>query len=608
MKKITMLFILSLLAGGWVSDAPAQVPSVLIVYPNLLIHNGKIVTVDDKTTSTNVGTIVEAMAVRDGKILALGSNQDILALKGPQTQVIDLKGRTVLPGIIDTHSHLQSYAIGHFGWRALAKSRIAIQAEDGETWQSVKRKVLDRIKEEAAQIKPGAWIPVTLPRSALDEDGKPMIVAQAAFGRLITLAEVDEVAPDHPVHIAAGISAVTNTRAQEVIREIWYGPEEPGLLAEDGLSSNTINRIMVTDFLMPDLDTLAEVYKQENFEWAGFGITTWTSSIRSLKVLAGYQLLDKRGEMGIRLAFAPAIGTPIQVIPQLMGVGDGYGSDFIWSIGSSRKAWDESYPGLLTSLEPPTIRQEIKDRETLVMTPERIESYGKFIEDSIASGQRFVNTHMAGDGTLDLTLDAIERGSARAGFSLEEIRAKRHAIDHCTMNPRPDQIPRLKRLGILMSCSPKYIEDTSERVLQDYGERYLTWVTPAKSLIDAGVRTVLEIDTHGIGEYGTVFHFLDLLVNRDVEGRIFARSERVNRVQALKMSTIWAAEYVLREKVLGSLEKGKFADFIVLDKDYLTVETQQIRSIKALLTVVGGEIVHQKEEMGLAASSSLPGD
>ena len=134
MKKTTLLFILFLLARGWISDATAQVPSALIVYPNLLIHNGKIVTVDDKTTATNVGTIVEAMAVRDGKILALGSNQEILALKGPQTQVIDLKGRTVLPGIIDTHSHLQSYAIGHFGWRELAKRRIAIRAEDGETW------------------------------------------------------------------------------------------------------------------------------------------------------------------------------------------------------------------------------------------------------------------------------------------------------------------------------------------------------------------------------------------------------------------------------------------------------------------------------------------
>ncbi len=93
------------------------------------------------------------------------------------------------------------------------------------------------------------------------------------------------------------------------------------------------------------------------------------------------------------------------------------------------------------------------------------------------------------------------------------------------------------------------------------------------------------------------FHYLDLLVNREVGGQFYAGKEKVDRVQALKMATIWAAEYVLRENALGSLEKGKFADFIVLDKDYMTVEPLQIRTIKVLLTVVGGNIVYQSESL-----------
>lgn len=171
---------LFILVGGFTAVASGQIPAELIAYPVLVIHNGKIVTVGDGTTSTNAGTMVEALAVRDGKILALGRNQEILALKGPESRVIDLKGRTVLSGIIDTHSHLQSYAIGHFGWRELARRRLTIRAESDETWQSVKKKALERIKEEAAQLKAGEWIPVTLPREALGEDGKPMVVAQAA--------------------------------------------------------------------------------------------------------------------------------------------------------------------------------------------------------------------------------------------------------------------------------------------------------------------------------------------------------------------------------------------------------------------------------------------
>ena len=166
------------------------------------------------------------------------------------------------------------------------------------------------------------------------------------------------------------------------------------------------------------------------------------------------------------------------------------------------------------------------------------------------------------------------------------------------MNPRPDQIPRLKKLGIMMSCAPKYIENTSERVLRDYGERYVSWIAPVKSLIDGGVKPVLELDTHGVSEFGTVFHYMGLLVNRDVGGRIFAGSQRIDRVQALKMSTAWAAEYVLREDVLGSLEKGKFADFIVIDKDYLDIPAGELGSIKPLLTVVGGKIVYQDEGLG----------
>ncbi len=188
MKKLATALTLFTLVMGLVAHVRGQIPTQLIVYPELIIHNGKIVTVDDKTTSRNPGTIVQALAVRDGKILALGDNQEILALRGPQSQVIDLKGRTVVPGIIDTHSHLQSYAINHYGWRELAKRRIPIRAESGESWESVKRKALDRIREAAAQRQAGEWIAMSLPREALDQNGKTMGAAQAnAFG-LITRA------------------------------------------------------------------------------------------------------------------------------------------------------------------------------------------------------------------------------------------------------------------------------------------------------------------------------------------------------------------------------------------------------------------------------------
>jgi predicted amidohydrolase YtcJ len=263
-----------------------------------------------------------------------------------------------------------------------------------------------------------------------------------------------------------------------------------------------------------------------------------------------------------------------------------YASDFLWNTAAGSST-DSSYPGLFTSIEPPAIPREIKDREN----PR--EGFDKIIEDGVASGLRFANTHIAGDKALDLVLNAIEKGSARAGLSAEQIRQKRHAADHCTMNPRPDQIPRLNKLGIFMSCGPRYIEDASPKILRDYGEQYTGWVAPVKSLIDADVRTVLEIDDHEISRHGTVFYYLGILVNRQVDGKVYAGKERIPRALALKMSTVWAAEYVLRENLLGSLERGKFADLLVLDRDYLTIPDNEIKDTKVLLTLVGGKIVHQ---------------
>ena len=563
--------------------AAQTVSPEILSYPDMILHNGKVVTMDDKSNSTSLGTVVEAVAVRDGKVLALGSNSQILALRGPQTRVFDVKGRTVVPGIIDTHSHLFDYAMDSLGE---ASPRTRIRAQQTDTWDTIKQRTLEAIGQEVGKRKPGEWIALDLPRQAIGKDGKPMDAVQAAMrGQVVTRAELDKVAPTHPVYLRTRTSSITNGKAQELIRAGWHGPMEPNLMRDDGFSSNTINRMVLSDHLIPSIEKLAEIYKAENLRWAGYGVTTWSSNIRSLKILAAYQLLDNRGEIGIRYAYTPGAGTPAQVVPEMHGV-PGYGTDYLWFAGASMRGVDASYPGILTTIETPDIPKEIKDREIHNV------GFEAFIENAVASGLRWAGTHTAGDKALDLTLDAIEKGSARAGYTIDQIRAKGHAIDHCTLNPRPDQIPRLQKLNIMMSCAPKYIEE-SPRVLRDYGEKYLSWVAPVKSLLDANVKTVMEVDDNEIFKVGTVFHYLDVLVNREVEGKVYNGKERVDRVIAMKMSTNWAAEYVLRQDKLGSLERGKFADVLVLDRDYFTVPPQEIRKIKSLLTVVGGKIVHQ---------------
>jgi predicted amidohydrolase YtcJ len=563
--------------------AAQSVPPEVISYPDTIVHNGKVYTMDDKSNTENAGTVVEALAIRDGKILLSGTNKQILSLRGPQTKVIDAKGRTVVPGIIDTHSHLFDYAMDSLGD---ASPRIRVKAEQNDTWESIKQRTLEVVRREAAKRKAGEWIALDLPRQAIGKDGKPMDAVQAAMRSLIvTRTDLDSAAPNNPVYLRTRTSSITNSKAQELIRAGWHGRMEPNLMRDNGFSSNTINRMVLSDHLIGNIERLAQIYKEENLRWASYGVTTWSSNLRSLKILAAYQLLDKKGEIGIRFGYTPGVGTPAQVVPEMNGV-SGYGTDHLWFVGASMRGIDASYPGILTTLEPPEIPKETKDREILN------EGFAAFVEDAVASGLRWAGTHTAGDKALDLTLDAIEKGSARAGYTLDQIRAKEHAIDHCTMNPRPDQIPRLQKLNITMSCAPKYIED-SPRVLRDYGEKYLTWVAPVKSLLDANVKTVMEVDDNEIFKVGTVFHYIDVLVNREVEGKVYNGRERIDRVRALKMSTSWAAEYVQRQNLLGSLERGKFADLLILDNDYFSVPEREIRKIKSLVTMVGGKIVYQ---------------
>jgi predicted amidohydrolase YtcJ len=335
-------------------------------------------------------------------------------------------------------------------------------------------------------------------------------------------------------------------------------------------------------------------YKQEGMLTSAMGITTFSSNIRSMTQVAVYQYLESTGELYNRFGYGPSAGTAPQVLPAVLAeTGAGfnptevrYGSEYMWYVGTGSRAADSSYPGILSSLEPPQIPQAIKDRESLV---HMVEAMMGNIDYYVSRGNRFTNTHIAGDAALDMVFETLEQASRKGGITLEQIRAKRHVIDHCTMNPRPDQIEQLRHYNMIASCAPKYIANIN-RIAEDYGAEYVYWVVPMRSLIDAGVTAVLEIDmaiTRGL------FWYLDMMVTRrDLNGKVWAPEDRIHRNEAIKASTIWATEYVGRKSDLGSLEPGKLADYLVLNKDYFSVPENLIRTVRPLMTVVGGETVY----------------
>jgi predicted amidohydrolase YtcJ len=220
--------------------------------------------------------------------------------------------------------------------------------------------------------------------------------------------------------------------------------------------------------------------------------------------------------------------------------------------------------------------------------------------------------HTIADRDVDHILEIIERASREAGLTLEQVRAKRHGFDHLAMSPRPDQIPRIQELGMVVGGNAFYQHEMSQGVLAAYGEKPLEWMNPKKSLIDAKIPNGFEVDRPLSGTDLTMFWLLARVMDRKAaDGRVYAPSQKIGRELALKTITTWGAYYLMKENELGSLGPGRNADFIVLDRDYLTIPDTDIEKIRVFMTVVGGRVVHlvptHARETGLKAVGA-PGE
>jgi predicted amidohydrolase YtcJ len=200
------------------------------------------------------------------------------------------------------------------------------------------------------------------------------------------------------------------------------------------------------------------------------------------------------------------------------------------------------------------------------------------------NGVRFANTHVAGERAVKIILDLAERVVQQAGPNA----VKNWAMDHCTY-VNPADLKQAARLGITFSCAPKYIIDSAQATAAAYGEHVANnWMVPVKSMLNNGIKVAFESDRDI-----SVWEEIELLITRkDAKtGKVWGPHERIDRVAALRTATIEAADYILRRDQLGSLEAGKLADFLVLDKEYMTIPEEQIGDIQPQVTIFDGRIV-----------------
>ncbi|MBI1954947.1 MAG: amidohydrolase family protein [Acidobacteria bacterium] len=603
-------------------------------YPDQIVVNGKISTMDTRNSE------VQAMAVRGGRILALGTSAEIRFLAGPQTEVLDVKGRRVLPGLIDGHTHPHMWATAHwlgaegdFTSKKYNDPQMKIVLAQGNDRAEVMRSVERVTRQRAQELGPGKWILVApFGKNSIPESREivwSLFPQRGGATSTLTTELLDTLAPNNPL-ILFGSEAIGggahNTKAKEEMLKL-IGRE---------VDSYTGSTAIVFDVFFRGREKDAMDYlKRELLECvAPQGVTTYGNHYYgSPEVMKIHNLLYQAGELPVRWAWwvgggggdnraetmAPAFGRQYaRLFYDDLGDFRGIGNDYIWNAGVSYEGFDG---GLICTTAKPRDPLSLPaaavygglygprpDCNTANIQYEEQMGY-RSTKAALEAGLRIGFLHHYSDGSFDALFHMIEEAIANGKLTLEQVRALRISTEH-TPIIRPDQIAKIAKYNLMPAFNGYQVQGNIKggAFLKAYGEQFMTWMAPMKSVQQAGAHPVFNTDAHlrkvppewKDMDYpeqwdGNIWGFIEFFVSRRMphDGITYNRNEAMDRVSMMKAATIWGAEQLLNEKNIGSLEVGKLADFIVTDKDFFTVPEDQIRTIKTLLTAVGGKVVYK---------------
>ena len=579
MKKLSLIVLISILLAvhGCTDNSSRTETEFENKFADLVLKNGFIATVDP-----NIGNVT-AIAINDYLITATGDDQKIDEFIGPNTEVIDLDGRFVMPGFIEGHGHFMS----------LGRSKQILDLNDVGGWEEI----VSKVAVEVDKSKPGEWIFgrgwhqdkwSSLPDNAID--GVPINDT------------LSKVSPQNPVVLghASGHAAFWNDAALEIAGVDEDTPDpDGGTIVRDltgkatGLMRETAQRLIskarneYEGRLTPqetELDN-RERAKMAAEEALKYGVTSFHDAGASFETIDFFKQLESEGELGIRLyVMVRRESNEIMdaALPQYKMLPEG--NDFL-TVRSIKRQID----GALGAHGAWLLEPYLDLPETTGLVLETVEDITGTAEVAVKHGFQ-VNTHAIGDRANREVLDIYEGVWKDMGVDGKDLRWR---IEHA-QHIHPDDIPRFGELGVIASVQAVHGTSDGPWIPSRLGdERAKDTSQPWRTLFETGAIITNGTDVP-VERIDPIASYYSSVTRRMNNGDAFYPEHIMTRQEALETYTINGAYSAFEEDIKGSLTPGKYADFIVLSKNLLTVDYEEIPSAEVEMTFVGGELKYKK--------------
>lgn len=541
-----------------------------------MVNDGDLAFVNGRVWPHAADSGITAVRVRHGVIAAVGSDARALAGRTSRTEVVDLRGRVVMPGFVDSHTHFHRFAIlrQHF-----------IDLDDPSITQI--RDVVDAVATRVAQKPTGSWI-----------EGDNLSDGRLRERRLPTRHDLDDAAPEHPVllrgvgkHLAvanslalrlAGIDRTTPDPAGGRIERDADG-EPTGVLHERGKLRLDTTRV---DTVVPPLDESDRLKALSNGlrDLHERGITSIHEITRTRDEFADYECLREMGDLPVRVVSYVRVIEAQATLDDLTSVGfrSGYGDDWL-RLGGVKVSIDgsctfrnaamyEPYPGDPGNTGIVRIAQDELD---------------DVVQAADAAGLA-VAVHAIGPRAVDMALDAFGKARRRNPQSM-----LRHRIEHAYVMPGRDRLARMRDLELLLSSQPSFISSVGDIWIDIFGPDAVHDMVPLRTALDVGL-TVLANSDCPTAPVDPLLAIASAVTRKTRNGQVLGTREAVTVADAVDMQTTAPALAIQQEARIGRVAEGMLADLVVLGMDPRDVPPNDVADIAVHATVVGGAMAFEK--------------